>query len=183
MIGVDLNILTGDLGDRVGEDRRRVQKIFCSQTSRAGGNDWLSTLILMMTNLIFITLQELAVVIDYHQWWLWLLMMMDFIPSGERDQSSWVSKTMELWERKSWGEIFLTLKQIDSIFWNTVEYKKSGDWTNSDNYFNVLWLQNIYNEQVGGPKMCFRSEGASCHGDSGGGMFLRLCMYKYRRCS
>ena len=26
--------------------------------------------------------------------------------------------------------------------------------------------------------MCFRSEGASCHGDSGGGMFLRLCKYK-----
>ena len=71
------------------------------------------------------------------------MMTMDLISSGERDQSSWVSKAMELWERKSWGEIFLTLKQIDSIFWNTVEYKKSGDWTNSDNYFNVLRLQNI----------------------------------------
>jgi len=27
--------------------------------------------------------------------------------------------------------------------------------------------------EVGGSKMCFRSDGASCHGDSGGGMFLR----------
>jgi len=27
--------------------------------------------------------------------------------------------------------------------------------------------------EVGGPKMCFRSTGASCHGDSGGGMFIR----------
>jgi len=27
--------------------------------------------------------------------------------------------------------------------------------------------------EVGGPKMCFKSKGASCHGDSGGGMFLR----------
>ena len=38
MIVVDLNILIGDLGDRVGEDRRRVQKIFCSQTPRAFGD-------------------------------------------------------------------------------------------------------------------------------------------------
>ena len=130
-------------------------------------------------------LQELAVTIaliiiinfDVDDWWM---MMMDLISSGERDQSSWVSKTMELWERKSWGEIFhccayyLSLKPMDSIFWNIVDHKRSGDWTNSDNYFNDLRLQNINNEQVGGPKMCFRSEGASCHGDSGGGMFLRL---------
>jgi len=27
--------------------------------------------------------------------------------------------------------------------------------------------------EIGGPKMCFRSTGASCHGDSGGGMFIR----------
>ncbi len=27
--------------------------------------------------------------------------------------------------------------------------------------------------QVDGPKMCFRSTGASCHGDSGGGMFIK----------
>ena len=40
MIGVDLDILNGDpSGDRLGEDRRRVQKIFCSQTPRAGGDD------------------------------------------------------------------------------------------------------------------------------------------------
>jgi len=26
--------------------------------------------------------------------------------------------------------------------------------------------------EIGGPKMCFRSEGASCHGDSGGGMYI-----------
>jgi len=26
--------------------------------------------------------------------------------------------------------------------------------------------------EIGGPKMCFRSDGASCHGDSGGGMYL-----------
>ena len=38
MIGVDLDILNGDSGDWVGEDRRRVQKIFCSQTPRAGGD-------------------------------------------------------------------------------------------------------------------------------------------------
>ena len=38
--------------------------------------------------------------------------------------------------------------------------------------------KNPNNKQVGGPKMCFRSEGASCHGDSGGGMFLRLYKYK-----
>ena len=39
MFGVDLDILDIDWsGDRMGEDRRRVQKIFCSQTSRAGGD-------------------------------------------------------------------------------------------------------------------------------------------------
>jgi len=27
--------------------------------------------------------------------------------------------------------------------------------------------------EIGGPKMCFRSQGASCHGDSGGGMFIK----------
>jgi len=27
--------------------------------------------------------------------------------------------------------------------------------------------------EVGGPKMCFRADGAPCHGDSGGGMFFR----------
>lgn len=27
--------------------------------------------------------------------------------------------------------------------------------------------------EVGGPKMCFKSTGASCHGDSGGGMFIK----------
>jgi len=27
--------------------------------------------------------------------------------------------------------------------------------------------------EIGGPKMCFKSKGASCHGDSGGGMFIR----------
>ena len=75
---------------------------------------------------------------DVDDWWM---MMMDLISSGERDQSSWVSKTMELWERKSWGEIFHTLKPIDSIFWNIVDHKRWGDWTNSDNYFNVLRLQ------------------------------------------
>ena len=43
----------------------------------------------------------------------------------------------------------------------------------------MFWdCKNPNNEQVGGPKMCFRSEGASCHGDSGGGMFLRLYKYK-----
>jgi len=35
------------------------------------------------------------------------------------------------------------------------------------------WSYGKGRVEVGGPKMCFRSEGASCHGDSGGGMFLR----------
>ena len=99
MFGVYLDILDIDWsGDRMGEDRRRVQKIFCSQTPRAGGDHWLLIIIINF---------------DVDDWWM---MMMDLISSGERDQSSWVSKTMELWERKSWGEIFPTLKQIDSIF-------------------------------------------------------------------
>jgi len=35
------------------------------------------------------------------------------------------------------------------------------------------WSYGKGRVEVGGPKMCFRSDGASCHGDSGGGMFLR----------
>lgn len=35
------------------------------------------------------------------------------------------------------------------------------------------WSYGRGRVEVGGPKMCFRSDGASCHGDSGGGMFLR----------
>eukprot|EP00092_Neocalanus_flemingeri_P041776 GFUD01045501.1.p1 GENE.GFUD01045501.1~~GFUD01045501.1.p1 ORF type:complete len:330 (-),score=90.11 GFUD01045501.1:62-1051(-) len=36
-----------------------------------------------------------------------------------------------------------------------------------------LWSSGRGRVDVGGPKMCFRSDGASCHGDSGGGMFLK----------
>jgi len=35
------------------------------------------------------------------------------------------------------------------------------------------WFWGNGRVEVGGPKMCFRSSGAPCHGDSGGGMFLR----------
>jgi len=35
------------------------------------------------------------------------------------------------------------------------------------------WSYGKGRVEVGGPKMCFRSDGASCHGDSGGGMFIR----------
>eukprot|EP00092_Neocalanus_flemingeri_P041778 GFUD01045503.1.p1 GENE.GFUD01045503.1~~GFUD01045503.1.p1 ORF type:complete len:337 (+),score=95.16 GFUD01045503.1:113-1123(+) len=35
------------------------------------------------------------------------------------------------------------------------------------------WSYGRGRVDVGGPKMCFKSEGASCHGDSGGGMFLK----------
>eukprot|EP00092_Neocalanus_flemingeri_P041780 GFUD01045505.1.p1 GENE.GFUD01045505.1~~GFUD01045505.1.p1 ORF type:complete len:337 (-),score=90.22 GFUD01045505.1:62-1072(-) len=35
------------------------------------------------------------------------------------------------------------------------------------------WSYGRGRVDVGGPKMCFRSDGASCHGDSGGGMFLK----------
>jgi len=35
------------------------------------------------------------------------------------------------------------------------------------------WSYGNGRVEVGGPKMCFRSEGASCHGDSGGGMFTQ----------
>jgi len=32
---------------------------------------------------------------------------------------------------------------------------------------------------IGGPKMCFESDGASCHGESGGGMFLKKEVQRY----
>jgi len=35
------------------------------------------------------------------------------------------------------------------------------------------WSYGRGRVEVGGPKMCFKSSGASCHGDSGGGMFLK----------
>ena len=35
------------------------------------------------------------------------------------------------------------------------------------------WSYGKGRVEVGGPKMCFKSDGASCHGDSGGGMFLK----------
>jgi len=34
------------------------------------------------------------------------------------------------------------------------------------------WSYGRGRVEIGGPKMCFRSSGASCHGDSGGGMYL-----------
>ena len=34
------------------------------------------------------------------------------------------------------------------------------------------WSYGRGRVEVGGPKMCFTSQGASCHGDSGGGMYL-----------
>jgi len=34
------------------------------------------------------------------------------------------------------------------------------------------WSHGRGRVEIGGPKMCFRSDGASCHGDSGGGMYL-----------
>ena len=57
MNGVDLDIWNIDSsGDRVGEDRRRVQKIFCSQTPRAGGDHWLLIIIINY---------------DVDDWWWW----------------------------------------------------------------------------------------------------------------
>jgi len=35
------------------------------------------------------------------------------------------------------------------------------------------WSSGRGRVEIGGPKMCFRSDGASCHGDSGGGMFIK----------
>jgi len=35
------------------------------------------------------------------------------------------------------------------------------------------WSYGRGRVEIGGPKMCFKSSGASCHGDSGGGMFLK----------
>jgi len=35
------------------------------------------------------------------------------------------------------------------------------------------WSYGRGRVDIGGPKMCFKSDGASCHGDSGGGMFLK----------
>ena len=59
MFGVDLDILDIDWsGDRMGEDRRRVQKIFCSQTPRAGGDHWLLIIILNY---------------DVDDWWWWCI--------------------------------------------------------------------------------------------------------------
>ena len=43
----------------------------------------------------------------------------------------------------------------------------------SQNECQRQWSYGKGRVEVGGPKMCFRSDGASCHGDSGGGMFLR----------
>lgn len=35
------------------------------------------------------------------------------------------------------------------------------------------WSHGKGKVEVGGPKMCFESQGSACHGDSGGGMFLQ----------
>jgi secreted trypsin-like serine protease len=35
------------------------------------------------------------------------------------------------------------------------------------------WSYGKGRVDIGGPKMCFTSDGSSCHGDSGGGMFLK----------
>lgn len=35
------------------------------------------------------------------------------------------------------------------------------------------WSHGKGKVEVGGPKMCFESRGSSCHGDSGGGMFIQ----------
>ena len=35
------------------------------------------------------------------------------------------------------------------------------------------WSYGKGRVEIGGPKMCFKSAGSSCHGDSGGGMFLK----------
>lgn len=35
------------------------------------------------------------------------------------------------------------------------------------------WAHGKGRVEVGGPKMCFESSGSACHGDSGGGMFIR----------
>merc|ERR1719427_171898 len=35
------------------------------------------------------------------------------------------------------------------------------------------WSYGKGRVEIGGPKMCFKSDGSSCHGDSGGGMFLK----------
>lgn len=37
----------------------------------------------------------------------------------------------------------------------------------------IQWSWGRGRVEVGGPKMCFRADGAPCHGDSGGGMFIR----------
>ena len=41
------------------------------------------------------------------------------------------------------------------------------------------WSSGRGRVDVGGPKMCFKSEGSSCHGDSGGGMFLKKQVQRY----
>jgi len=40
------------------------------------------------------------------------------------------------------------------------------------------WSYGKGRVNIGGPKMCFRSDGASCHGDSGGGMYQETEAHK-----
>jgi len=84
------------------------------------------------------------------------------LPTEPRDSYAGTKATVIGWGKTS-GNTRKSAKELQELGVRIISQEEC----------QTQWSYGKGRVEVGGPKMCFRSEGASCHGDSGGGMFLK----------
>jgi len=85
------------------------------------------------------------------------------LPQKEVDSYAGTRATVIGWGRTSGQQSFSSARFLQELGVTVISQAEC----------QSQWSYGRGRVEVGGPKMCFSSEGASCHGDSGGGMFLK----------
>ena len=95
----------------------------------------------------------------YLQGELWPVCM----PKEQVDSYGGSKATVIGWGKTSGKQSFSSARVLQELGVSVVSQKEC----------QRTWSSGRGRVEVGGPKMCFKSDGASCHGDSGGGMFIK----------
>ena len=95
----------------------------------------------------------------YLQGELWPVCM----PKEQVDSYGGSKATVIGWGKTSGKQSFSSARVLQELGVSVINQKEC----------QRTWSSGRGRVEVGGPKMCFKSDGASCHGDSGGGMFIK----------
>merc|ERR1712179_400903 len=106
-----------------------------------------------------ITLLRLKVMPDLEPGEIWPVCL----PTKEVDSYDGTKATVIGWGKTEGGSKRSSARQLQELSVNVISQAEC----------QKQWSFGKGRVEIGGPKMCFRSDGASCHGDSGGGMYIK----------